>query len=87
MTRSGDLTEKASLNYATLSGTASAPSDYTSTSGKVNFNVGQTTKTIVVSVNGDKKIEPDETFFVNLSTCDKCTFTGSQGLGTIKNDD
>src|SRR5438132_1103896 len=46
-------------------------------------------KPISVLVNGDQKIEPDETFTVNLSNAVNGTVnvSGGQGIGTILNDD
>jgi hypothetical protein len=55
------------VQYATADGTATAPSDYTATSGVLTFNPGETAKTVAVVVNADLVDEPDETFFLNLS--------------------
>jgi len=64
------------VNYATSDGTANtADSDYAAATGSVTFNVGETTKTITVAVNGDSKFETDETFNVNLSTAVNATIT------------
>src|SRR5207245_2485311 len=38
-------------------------------------------------VNGDTTAEPDETFFVNLSSPTNATIADNQGVGTIVNDD
>jgi hypothetical protein len=73
-------------NYATSDGTAS-PSDYTPKSGTVIFAAGETTKTVTIEVRGDNKIEPNETFNVNLSLPIGCTITDNLGIGTIINDD
>jgi hypothetical protein len=75
------------VNYATADGTATAGSDYQSTSGTLTFNPGQTTQTILVPVNGDTTFEQDETFVVNLTTPTNATFSDSQGQATITNDD
>ena len=40
-----------------------------------------------VTVNGDTVVEPDETFFVNVSNVTGATVSDGQGLGTIQNDD
>jgi hypothetical protein len=74
----------------TANGTAVAnafPSDYQSANRPVAFNPGTTTASFTVIVNGDLVIEPDETFFVNLSQPIDCTIADAQGVGTITNDD
>jgi hypothetical protein len=53
----------------------------------LTFAAGSTTQTITVLVNGDALAEPDETFFVNLSSPTDATLADGQGLGTIRNDD
>jgi uncharacterized protein (TIGR03437 family) len=49
--------------------------------------VGQTTYTFAVTVNGDTLVEPNESFFVNVTNVVGATFTDGRGLGTIQNDD
>jgi uncharacterized repeat protein (TIGR01451 family) len=75
------------VNYSTANGTASAGSDYQSASGTTIFPPGNTNQIVNVTVNGDTTIEPDEYFYVNLSTPVNATITDSQGAGTIINDD
>jgi hypothetical protein len=76
------------VNYATANGTAIANSDYLPTSGTLGFPVGVQTRTITVTVIGDKSKEKNETFFLNLSNLSPNAYFGdSQGLGTIVNDD
>jgi len=78
----------ATVNFATADGTASAGSDYVANAGTVTFTAGgPLTQTITVLVNGDTVVEPDETFFVNLSGAVGATIADTQGLGTILNDD
>ncbi len=76
-----------SVNYATADGTATAPADYTSTSGTLIFTPGQTTLTITVPVIGETVPEANETFFVNLSGAVNATITDNQGQVSIANDD
>jgi len=77
-----------SVNFATANGTATtANNDYAARSGTLTFAPGETTKTIYVQVNGDKKKEANETFFVNLSAAVDAILADGQGLGTILNDD
>jgi Calx-beta domain-containing protein/VCBS repeat protein len=74
--------------YATADGTATtADNDYVAKSGSVYFAPGQTTATIYVNVVGDKKKEPNETFFVNLTSATNATISDGQGVGTIINND
>jgi uncharacterized repeat protein (TIGR01451 family) len=76
------------VSYATADGTATAPTDYKAiTTTALTFNPGETTKTVTVLVNGDTTVEPDENFFVNLSSPNNATFGDNQGQGTITNDD
>lgn len=75
------------VNYSTQNGTASADSDYVANSGIVIFNPGEISKPITIAVNGDTALEPDETFFVNLTTATNATIADGQGVGTIINDD
>ena len=81
-------TAPVSLNWATSDGTATAGSDYIAASGTLTWAAGDgVPKTIVIHVNGDTQVEPDETFFVtlsNLTGVDPGTVTGT---GTILNDD
>ena len=48
---------------------------------------GQTSYNFEVLVNGDTFFEPNETFFVNISSVTGATITDAQGVGTINNDD
>jgi hypothetical protein len=77
------------VRYATADGTAKvSDNDYLAASGTVTFAPGETTKTVTVSVKGDKKKEPDEWFAVNLSNPSiNALVSDSQGIGWILNDD
>src|SRR5438270_469744 len=88
VTRSGG-TAAFGVNYATADGTATAGSDYVGQpTGTVSFAVGDVNTSIPVIINGDTTVEPDETFFVNLSgATNGGAIVKSQGTGTIANDD
>ena len=75
------------VNYATANGTALSGSDYTAASGTLSFSAGQTTKTVSVAVLGDTINEPNEAFYVNLSTATNATIADSQGIVTILDND
>ncbi len=77
-----------SFKYATADGTATAGSDYVARAltGRT-IAAGLTSTQIGVTLNGDTTVEPDETFFLNLSNPVGAAIADSQGLGTIQNDD
>ena len=68
------------VNYATANGTATAGTDYAAASGTLSFpgryhQLG----TVTVNVTSDFANEPDETFFVNLSSPAQATMADAQG--------
>ena len=75
------------VQFATADNTAKAGSDYTPFSGTLSFAPGVTTRLVPVVVQSDQTVEPDETFFVNLTVPTEATIADAQGLGTIQNDD
>ena len=67
-TRTGGSSGAVGVSYATANGTATAGSDYTATSGKLDWADGDTAnKNITVPITNDALDEPDETFTVRLS--------------------
>lgn len=86
----GDFT----VDYATADNTATiGDDDYQSSTGTLTFAAGSgiLSQTVSVTINGDRNIELDESFFVNLSnivsTTGTATLSDAQGVGTITNDD
>jgi hypothetical protein len=67
VTRVNGASGPASVNFATQNGTAVAGTDYTATSGTINFADGEESKTITVPIADDTAIEVDKTFNVVLS--------------------
>lgn len=65
-------------NCATADATAVAGSDYSSTSGTLTIPTGNVTGVITVPVIGDAVLEPDETFYVNLSSPVNATLIDNQ---------
>ncbi|HEY0171895.1 MAG TPA: Calx-beta domain-containing protein [Pyrinomonadaceae bacterium] len=53
----------------------------------LQFNPGETDKTVTILVRGDLEVEPDEDFFVNVSNVVNATAADAQGRGVILNDD
>jgi hypothetical protein len=84
---SGASNPNVTVNYRTANGTALAGSDYQATSGSLTFQKGQTTKSILIPVIGDKLPESNETFFVNLLNAKHATIADGQGVVTITDDD
>jgi probable HAF family extracellular repeat protein len=75
------------VNFATAISDAIPGSDYQPNSGTLTFAPGATQMTISVPVIGDRRGEPNETFFVNLSSASNALITGGQGIGTIVDDE
>jgi hypothetical protein len=77
-----------SIDYTTVNDTATAGTDYVAKSGTLNFALGQATRTVSVTINGDTTLEANERFFISLSNATNGgNLVDSQGLGTISNDD
>ena len=65
----------------------SSNSDYVPASGTLLFAPGEVLQSISIMVREDSTDEPDEAFFVALSTPVNATIADSQGQGSILNDD
>lgn len=76
-----------SVDYATSDDTATAGSDYTATSGTLDFAAGTTSQTISVPVSGDSDIESTESFVVSLTNPVSAMIGQASATGTILNDD
>jgi hypothetical protein len=55
------------VNYSTADGTAVAGLDYIATNGTVVFTNGETSKTFLVTVIANNRVEPDKTVLLQLS--------------------
>jgi hypothetical protein len=77
------------VHYTTKAGTTSSDAgDYAGTGGTVHFDADQTTATISVAVNGDTKIEGNETFKVVLSDATNgAKIVDGTAVGTIIDND
>lgn len=74
-------------SFATADGSAKALEDYDASTGALAFSPGETTKAIAVVVKGDRKLELNEVFQVNLSDAAGAFVARGQASGTILNDD
>ena len=82
-------TGTASVQVATVNGSAAAPADFTALSGvSVNFADGQLTRTVTVVVTGDSAFEGNESFTAVLSNPSAgYGLADPLGTGTILDDD
>ena len=92
LTRTGDVSQSATVSYRTVSeGTASDDgSDYTSRAPTTaTFAPGQSTHAVTVPIRGDTVVEPDETINLVLlgATGTGTTIADGNATGTIRNDD
>jgi hypothetical protein len=89
VTRSGDTSAPATVLDNTVNGSAQSGTDYAAIpTTQLSFGVGETAKTVAVTVDGDVNWEPDETLFLHLSSPSAGTaVSDADGVGTIKNDD
>ena len=76
VTRSGDVSLAATVDYSTADGTAAERSDYTTAAGTLRFAAGETEKTFDVLITNDSISEPPETILLNLTNP-----TGNATLG------
>src|SRR5215831_19916312 len=80
VTRSGDTSSPATVDYATSDGTASERSDYTIALGTLRFGAGDTSKSFLVLIIDDLSVENSETVNLTLSNP-----TGGAVLGSPAN--
>ncbi len=83
--------DSSSFHYETYNNTAedeNGDNDYIYTHGDKILVEGTTSFTISVPINGDTKIEDDESFYFSISNLNKLNYgTTSRATGTILNDD
>ena len=81
-------TETVTVDWETSDGTATAGTDYTAGNGTLTFSIGDSSKTVSVTVAGDNVDEPNETFTVTLSNASSgATIGDGTATGTITDDD
>ncbi|TCS36271.1 Calx-beta domain-containing protein [Paucimonas lemoignei] len=89
VTRTGSLSGTSTVGWRIVHGDTDA-ADFAATSGTVSFADGQSTATVTIAAIGDRNVEADENFTVELvnpgagSTIDP---TAATAAGTIRNDD
>ena len=79
--------ETMTVDYATIDGTATAGSDYVSTSGTLTFAPGDSIQSVTVPLTGDTIDEADETFVLELTSPAGAVIADGQGIATLTDDD
>jgi hypothetical protein len=88
VSRSGDTSQAASVQWLTVAGTGTAGEDFVAVgTTTLNFGPGETTKTVSVTVSGDTAVEGNETYVVRLGSPAGATIVDGSALGRITNDD
>lgn len=67
VTRTGETSTAATVQYQTADGTATAGQDYTAVSGTLSFSPGQGSRTFSVPILDDARIEGPETVLLQLT--------------------
>lgn len=87
VTLSAQSSLQVAVDYATTADTATAGTDYQSTSGTLTFVPGEVTKPVTVLINGDTDFEGNENFSLNLSNASNASISDNQGQCVITDDD
>ncbi|MEN9573243.1 MAG: hypothetical protein RL514_1098 [Verrucomicrobiota bacterium] len=77
----------ASVSYATVDGSATAPLDYTATAGNLAFGIGEVVKVITIPITDDALPELRKTFSLRLYNVTGATLGISTNVVTIVDDD
>jgi uncharacterized delta-60 repeat protein len=83
VTRSGDTSTPATVDFATSDGVAVQRSDYTIGSGMLIFSPGDTSKTFGVLATKDAYLEGNETFNISLTNVTGGPLLGTPALATV----
>jgi hypothetical protein len=88
VTRSGDTTNPATVEYGTIDSVASERTDYTTSVGRLRFAPGETSKSFVVFITDDTYVEGDENLSLVLENPQGVTLgTESSATLTITDND
>ena len=79
--------DEVTVDYATRDGSARAGEDYTTASGTLTFEAGESSKAVEVKVLDDAHDEREETFVLLLSNVSGARLEDPDATGTIENTD
>lgn len=83
VTRTGNTTAAATVNYATTDGSATQKGDFIIALGTLDFAAGEMSKTIPIFITDDAFVEGDETFSLTLSDPSSGNLTGTPASAVI----
>ncbi|MEG3934495.1 esterase-like activity of phytase family protein, partial [Microcoleus sp. T3_B1] len=83
VTRTSNTNVAADISYSTSDGTANAGSDYTATSGILNFAIGATSKTFTIPINDDTLVEESEIVALSLNNPTNGASVGAQSTANL----
>ena len=83
ISRSGNASQAASIDFATASGSATAGVDYTGVHQTLSFAVGEVQKTVYVNITQDAMSEPSETVVGVISNASRGSVVTTTATGTI----
>ncbi|MEG3905099.1 esterase-like activity of phytase family protein, partial [Microcoleus sp. SVA1B4] len=83
VTRTSNTNVAADISYSTSDGTANAGSDYTATSGTLNFAIGATSKTFTIPINDDTLVEESEIVALSLNNPTNGASVGAQSTANL----
>jgi hypothetical protein len=82
--RTGNNSVSASVDFATIDGTATQKQDFTIARGTLNFAPGEIMKTVNVLISEDSKVEGTESFSISLSNPSTGASLGTAGTASIQ---
>jgi hypothetical protein len=84
---SSPAASQVTVDFVTADRSATAPDDYHASRGSVSFAPGETTASVAVAVNADRRAERNERFSVALADPANATIADGRARATIVDDD
>ena len=81
------VAEPVAVGYATVGGTAAPGLDFVATAGSITVEPGVLAASLRIPVLGDRVVEDDETFAIQLSAVDRVRIAEGRATGRITDDD